>query len=178
MQTVSEKSNKEGRLRRLAKLRRVPPFPGIKHSNKFTIVYAIDTSGSMSTSDLQLGFSELQQIQKADSADVTIILMHADAVVAKEIIVKPRTQIDFTAYGRGGTDFEPVFVRVAELLRNTETAPDILIYATDGYAPVPRTKLSIPVVWLITPTGKPVCKEAGHITLIMKDYQAGEVHEL
>lgn len=161
------------RTNRLAKLKRVPPFPGTKHSNKFTIVYAVDTSGSMSNRDLQLGLSELQQIQKSDS-EVTIMVMYSDAVVAHEYKIGATDQIDFNVRGRGGTDFEPVFERVQELLRSSEDAPDVLIYATDGYAPEPTIRLSIPVVWLITPTGKPVTTGAGHITLMMKDYESGE----
>lgn len=178
MQTEEESTkNKKGRKKQLSLLKRVPPFPGIRHSNKFTIVYAVDTSGSMSSDDLRLGLSELQQIQKADS-DITIIVMQSDAQVAHEYTVGATDQIDFKIYGRGGTDFEPVFDRVLELLRSTETAPDILIYATDGYAPPPSKRLPIPVVWLITPTGRPVCNEAGHITLVMKDYISGETPDL
>ncbi len=161
------------RTKRLAKLKRVPPFPGTKQSNKFTIVYAVDTSGSMSNHDLELGLSELQQIQKADS-EVTILVMYSDAAVAHEYKIGATDQIDFSVKGRGGTDFEPVFERVQELLRSSEDAPDVLIYATDGYAPEPTIKLPIPIVWLITPTGRPVCNEAGHITLVMKDYASGE----
>lgn len=161
------------RTNRLAKLKRVPPFPGTKQSNKFTIVYAVDTSGSMSNRDLQLGLSELQQIQKSDS-EVTILVMYSDAAVAHEYKIGAHDQIDFSIKGRGGTDFEPVFERVQELLRSSEDAPDVLIYATDGYAPQPTIRLSIPVVWLITPTGRPICTDAGHITLMMKDYDSGE----
>ncbi len=57
------------------------------------------------------------------------------------------------------------------MCRRQDDAPDILIYCTDGYAPAPHTKLPIPTVWLITPRGQPVMKEAGHITIEMKDYQ-------
>jgi predicted metal-dependent peptidase len=176
-QTEKEKKAKKDRLKRLGMLRRVPPFPGIKHSNKFTIAYAVDTSGSMSANDLRLGLSELQQIQKADS-DVKIRVMHCDAVVAHEYTVGPNDQIEFEIYGRGGTNFDPIFEHVQKLLRSTEDAPDILIFATDGYAPPPTIRLPIPVVWLITPTGQAVCKDAGHITLVMKDYLSGEVHDI
>jgi predicted metal-dependent peptidase len=176
MQKTEEKqplNKKLARTKRLAKLKRVPPFPGTKQSNKFTIVYAVDTSGSMSNRDLQLGLSELQQIQKSDS-DVTILVMYSDAALAHEYKIGATDKIDFSVKGRGGTDFEPVFERVLELMRSSEDAPDVLIYATDGYAPPPSIRLSIPVVWLITPTGIPVCTDAGHITLKMQDFASGE----
>jgi predicted metal-dependent peptidase len=78
--------------------------------------------------------------------------------------------------GRGGTDFNPIFEKTMELLSSSDKAPDILIFCTDGHAPPPRIRLPIPVVWLITPRGKPVVEEAGNITIEMRDYQLGESH--
>lgn len=160
-------------LQSLAKMRRVPPFPGVKHSNKFTILYVVDTSGSMSRKELQLALAELQHIQKSDS-DVKIIVIYADAGLCLEYDIGSSDELDLNMLGRGGTDFEPAFIRAKELLKSQDRAPDILIYATDGYAPPPVTKLPIPVVWLITPGGAIPCDEAGHIVLEMKDYQLGE----
>lgn len=160
-------------LKAMARMKRVPVFPGVKHSNKFTILYAVDTSGSMSPKELKMGLSELQHIQKSDS-EVTIIVIYADAGICREYIIGSSDELDSNMLGRGGTDFEPVFVRATELLRSQEKAPDILVYATDGYAPPPRTKLPIPTVWLITPGGPVPCDDAGHIAIEMKDYQLGE----
>jgi predicted metal-dependent peptidase len=150
--------------------KQLPVFPGIKHSNKFTIVYIVDTSGSMGTDELQRGLSELQHIQKADS-DVRVCVMYIDTLVSKEYWVGPNDEIDENMTGRGGTDFDPGFERTLELLRSQDDAPDILIYCTDGYAPAPTVKLPIPTVWLITPRGRPVTTDAGHITIYMQDYQ-------
>jgi predicted metal-dependent peptidase len=57
---------------------------------------------------------------------------------------------------------------------SSEKAPDLLVYCTDGYAPPPTVRIPIPTVWLLTPDGAPVMREAGHITLQMRDYQLGE----
>jgi len=73
--------------------------------------------------------------------------------------------------GRGGTDFDPGFEHVLNLCRSHDNAPDILVYCTDGYAPAPTVKLPIPTVWLLTPHGRPIMNEAGHINIFMKDYQ-------
>ena len=163
----------EEKLKRLARMVRIPPFPGVKHSNKFVIIYVVDTSGSMSYDDLQAGLAQLQHIQKSDS-DVTVIVIYADTGICTEYDIGTNGEIDMELTGRGGTDFEPVFKHVKELESSFNRAPDILIYATDGYAPPPVTKLGIPVVWLITPGGRVPCADAGHMTLQMKDYQLGE----
>jgi predicted metal-dependent peptidase len=159
--------------KRLATLKRVPPFPGTKQSRKYTIVYVVDTSGSMSDAELEKGLSELQHLQKADS-DIDICVIYADTAVCKEYWVTPSSEIDRNMTGRGGTDFELVFQHVQRMGGNSDKAPDILIYCTDGYAPPPSTRLPITTVWLLTPNGQPVMRDAGHITLQMRDYQLGE----
>jgi len=161
--------------RRFKHLRRVPNFPGTKHNNKYTMVYAVDTSGSMGCDELQRGLAELQHVQKSDS-DVNVCVLYSDTRVCTEYWVGPSSEIDPSMTGRGGTDFDPVFRRVEELLRMPDKAPDILIYCTDGYAPPPSIRLPIPVVWLLTPRGRPVTRDAGHITIEMRDYQLGESH--
>ena len=160
-------------MRSLKQVRRVPPFPGSKQSNKYTIVYAVDTSGSMGTDELEKGLSELQHLQKSDS-DINICVIYADTAVCKEYWITPTSELDQNLTGRGGTDFEYVFQHVQKMSGNTDKSPDILIYCTDGYAPPPTTKLPIPTVWLITPRGAPVMRDAGHITIQMRDYQLGE----
>jgi predicted metal-dependent peptidase len=157
----------------LRQMQRMSVFPGIRQVNRFTIVYGVDTSGSMGTKEIQMGLAELQHVQKSDS-EVNVCVMYSDTDIGKEYWIGPNDEIDPKVTGRGGTDFDPIFTRVAELLRSAEKAPDILVYCTDGYAPPPTIKLPIPVVWLLTPRGQPVCRDAGHITIEMRDYQLGE----
>jgi predicted metal-dependent peptidase len=63
--------------------------------------------------------------------------------------------VDLTVTGRGGTDFNPPFIRCQEMLAGGR-AVDLLVYATDGYAPPPdvNSRVPIPVVWLLTPNGQ------------------------
>jgi predicted metal-dependent peptidase len=158
---------------RYARIQQMPVFPGIKQDRKFTVYYVVDTSGSMGTDELRAGLAELLNIQKADS-DMTICVIYADTHVCKEYWIDSTGQIDEELTGRGGTDFEAVFVHIQELLRNSDKAADVLVYCTDGYAPAPTTRLPIPVVWLLTPRGAPVMSDSGHITILMKDYQLEE----
>lgn len=129
------------------------PFPGRARDRKFTIAYALDTSGSMSTDDLQLALGELLGIACADS-DVSITVMYCDSRLHITYDVKSPGDVDWGVVGRGGTDFNPPFLKIQELM-HTDKAPDIFIYATDGFAPAPapENRITIPVVWLLTPDG-------------------------
>jgi len=139
--------------RRLHGVPNLLPFPGRTKDMRFTIAFCLDTSGSMSRKELALGFTELLNIVRTEP-EVTLVIMYCDASLHVQYNVTKIDDIDFTVKGRGGTDFNPPFVRIRELLR-TDQAPDVLIYATDGYAPAPdvENRIPIPVIWLLTPTG-------------------------
>jgi len=142
------------------------PFPGRARDNRFTIVYAVDTSGSMSTDDLKMAAQELLNIVRTEQ-DVKLHVMYCDADLHVEYEVENIEDIDFRMVGRGGTDFNPPFIRTRELLKSDE-APDVLVYATDGYAPAPDpdNRVPIPVIWLITPGGTIPSPDYGtHITM-------------
>jgi len=124
------------------------PFPGKVKDRTFTVAFLIDTSGSMGTPELGLGFSELQHLQKADS-DILLYIIEADAAIAREYEAGPQTEIKPDFKGRGGTDFNLALIRAKEL------KPDIVFYYTDGGAPAPKVhnRVDCPFVWLITPHG-------------------------
>jgi predicted metal-dependent peptidase len=139
--------------RRMFGIPDVLPFPGRARDRKFTVYFALDTSGSMSMQACQMGLVELCHLAKAD-ADITIYVMYCDTRIGKLYKVTSVDDVDWTVVGRGGTDFNEPFIKIQQLLR-TDRAGDIMIYATDGYAPAPEpaSRIPIPVVWLITPTG-------------------------
>lgn len=149
--------------RRLYGVPQVLPFPGKKKDRAFNIFYALDTSGSMSKRDMALGLRELINITKGEH-DVTVSVVYADAEVQKIYKVKEERDVDFSVCGRGGTNFNPVFKKVKEFF-GTKDQPDVLIYCTDGYAsPVSEEyRVSIPVIWLITPSGRAPDYGYGHV---------------
>jgi predicted metal-dependent peptidase len=155
-------------------MRRTTVFPGVKLDKKYTVIFAVDTSGSMGTSELERAMAELQHVQKSDP-DMRVGVIYADSQISKVYWVSASDELDFGLTGRGGTHFDPVFKYIAEeLVGHQENSPDLLVYATDGYAPPPTIRLPFPTVWLITPRGIPCCDEAGHITIEMRDYKLGE----
>jgi predicted metal-dependent peptidase len=124
------------------------PYPGTKTSPKFDVLFAIDTSASMSVEEMLLCLSEIQGVQKASEC-MSITVIEADTRIHKEYTLKPGSTPQTLLSGRGGTDFNEVFVRAKDL------KPDIIIYGTDGECPLPRreNRAPCPVVWVVTPSG-------------------------
>ena len=131
-------------------------FPGRIGEDQYTLVFAIDTSGSMGGPELGAILGEMQRLQKA-TKNIQITVLECDTRIGKEYKVGPNDKFDYNLSGRGGTTFDPVFVRTREL------KADALIYATDGYGPMPevQNRLKIPVIWCLTPGGVPPWEACG-----------------
>ena len=131
-------------------------FPGRIGEDQYTLIFAIDTSGSMGGPELAAILGEMQRLQKA-TKNIQITVLECDTVIGKEYKVGPTDKFDYNLSGRGGTTFDPVFVRTREL------KADALLYATDGYGPMPalKNRLKIPVIWCLTPGGVPPWEVGG-----------------
>ena len=116
---------------------------GIQHRKKVSILVAVDTSGSVSSKELQEFFSEIDYIYKAGAR---ITLLQCDARINKvdEYDGKMLPEIK----GRGGTDFNPP---VEYYIKHKKEYAS-LIYFTDGEAPLPDKSPS-GMVWVITSNG-------------------------
>lgn len=117
--------------------------PGIKFNEHLNLAFAIDTSGSMSDSELKRVWNEINSIHK-NGASVTVI--ECDAGIGR--IYPFNGKWDGKVTGRGGTDVEPPLKWVDEQ-RNF----DGIIYYTDFYAPVIEKKYRTPSLWLISSNG-------------------------
>lgn len=122
------------------------PSPGMNAPGH--VVFAIDTSGSMSEQVLGDIVSELQAFRETFPCRLSVLqadakvqsVTHYEAMDGMEI--PQRLQV----VGRGGTHFKPVFDWVQV------NAPDaIVLYATDGFGTFPPTAPPNPVIWLLTP---------------------------
>ena len=116
---------------------------GIQHKKKVSILVAIDTSGSVSSKELQDFFSEIEYIHKA-GARVTIL--ECDARINK--IVEYDGKHIPAIVGRGGTSFDPP---VNYYIKHKKDYAS-LIYFTDGECSLP-TKRPSGMVWVITSNG-------------------------
>lgn len=109
------------------------------------IVVVIDTSGSIGEKELNEFAAEVKDIVAESNPSKTYII-HCDARVAHVAEFNRGEELEFGAYGGGGTDFRPPFIWLAE--RGIE--PQCFIYLTDGYGPFPEEQAAFPTLWAIT----------------------------
>ena len=119
--------------------------PGIKVKQFQKIAVAVDTSGSISDTDLSVFFTEIDAMYR-QGAEIEVI--ECDAEVQRTY--NYNGQFPTEVAGRGGTVFDPVF---AFLRSNRLTHYDGCIYLTDGYADEPTIRPPCPLLWVITPNG-------------------------
>lgn len=116
---------------------------GIQHKKKVSILVAVDTSGSVSTKELQEFFSEIDYIYKA-GARITLIQCDTRINGVEEYNGKNIPEIK----GRGGTNFNPP---VDYYIKHKKDYAS-LIYFTDGECELPERSPS-GMVWVITSNG-------------------------
>ena len=102
--------------------------PGLKIKPRRHILFAIDTSGSVSTKELEECVGELYHIHKTGT-EITVV--QADTAISH--IGPFNHRKDFKVHGRGGTDFQPVI----DYFNANVHKYTCLIYFTDGEAPAP-----------------------------------------
>ena len=116
---------------------------GIQHKKKVSILVAVDTSGSVSTKELQEFFNEIDYIFRA-GARITILECDARINSVTEYDGKNIPEIK----GRGGTDFNPPVDYYVKHKKDYAS----LVYFTDGECVLPQKKPS-GIVWVITSDG-------------------------
>ena len=114
--------------------------PGKRRIYNSKILFAIDTSMSMSNDDLQEGFSVINSLCK--HSEVQYMLFDTEIQQIEKNFRKAKQT--FKVLGRGGTDFNAV-CEYAEKQRI-----DGLIIYTDGFAPAPQKPKGTKVLWLLT----------------------------
>ena len=128
-----------------------PPLPD-------SIVLALDTSGSCSGETCARFLRETLSLLRDISAGTSrfhILALQCDAAIQKELLLETPEQIDrflqdFSPVGFGGTDFCPVFERVAQL-QAEGTLPRVrgLLYLSDGFGDFPDQAPGYPVTFLL-----------------------------
>ena len=109
------------------------------------IVIANDTSCSVSEDELRIYGSEVSEIHKSLQPDKMWIL-DIDTKIHNIQELGPYDEVQLNYYGRGGTDFHPLF----DWIKSKNIQPDAVIYLTDGYATFPTEEPPYPVMWAIT----------------------------
>ena len=116
------------------------PNAGRTKVRKGVLAVAIDTSGSVGTTELGIFLSKLKQICNAYEAPFEVIICDADVHVTK--MVKRRKDVDsIDLKGGGGTSTLPVF----KYLEKKPT--DMLVYLTDLEVDYPDVPPRYKVIW-------------------------------
>ncbi len=126
-------------------------IPGPEH-----LVVAIDTSASMSDNEIAAILGEIDALRCAWECRLSVI--QCDAALQRVQHYEHYEAPEFTRAGgrsglrikgRGGTDFRPVFAWLEDH-SGPDTAPDALVYCTDGEGTFPERAPHIPVIWLLS----------------------------
>jgi len=120
--------------------KRFSDFPGLKIKMKQHMLLAIDTSGSVSDTELKEFMNEIHHIYKAG---VEITIIQCDTRINSIEPYKGKNEI--TVRGRGGTSFEPVLDYYSANGKKFTS----LVYFTDGEC-YTRQKPKGNVLWVIS----------------------------
>jgi predicted metal-dependent peptidase len=120
-------------------------FPSLR-SAQVELAIAVDTSGSITPSEMREFLSEIDALKGQVRAGVTLLAcdcaLHAEAPWRFEPWDTLRAP---PLEGGGGTSFVPVF----DWLARQDRLPDALVYFTDAEGEFPAHAPSYPVVWLV-----------------------------
>jgi len=114
------------------------------------VVFANDTSGSMTDEIMAAGISELRGIWQSLRPE-KIHVLHVDHAVGHAESLDPDDPFEVHPKGGGGTAFEPAFKWVEE----NGVEPACLIYFTDGYGSFPAVEPDYQTIWLYAPGAAP-----------------------
>lgn len=123
--------------------KRSPDFPGLKIKRHKHILAGVDTSGSVSTSELKEFLNELHHLKKT-GADITLI--QCDTAISHIGPFDPKKDVEI--HGRGGTSFQPVIDHYNEYMNKYSC----LMYFTDGEAHAPENAKGH-ILWVISSNG-------------------------
>lgn len=123
-------------------------LPGMVKESMPVLGVAVDTSASISQADLEVFASELNAIL-VDCRPESVIVLYCDSAVKAEQVFSPDDEVTLdklTPKGGGGTQFQPVFNRIAESGEQVAA----LIYFTDLDCFDKPVEPDYPTLW-ITP---------------------------
>ena len=125
-------------------------LPSVARKGAGRILFAIDTSGSMSLSVLGQITDQIDQLRQATGCALDVV--HFDTQIQRTACFDehhdpiPRGALEMP--GRGGTDLRAPFAYATERLKHGEIFAGIVV-ATDGCGPLPTEQPLVPTIWLV-----------------------------
>ena len=116
-------------------------------SGIINVAVAVDTSGSISTSEMSEFVKEVDALKGQVKARVSLVYCDAKLSPDSPRVFEPwePLMVPASLAGGGGTDFSPVFQWADDM----DLAPDLLIYFTDAKGRFPENPPAFPVIWLV-----------------------------
>lgn len=108
------------------------------------IVYAIDTSGSITQQELDEAADEATAVCDQVSPE-RVHVVYCDTQVQGVDVFERDDLLRFARKGGGGTAFQPVF----DWVEKQDEPPVGVVYFTDGLGPFPEKQPEYPVLWLV-----------------------------
>jgi predicted metal-dependent peptidase len=113
------------------------------------VVLALDTSGSVDDALLACFCAELSAI--LDACDTRLFVYYCDAAASEAMVItRNDPPLSLAPHGGGGTDYRPVFSKVAD----DGLTPACLIYLTDLECDRFPNEPPYPVLWALPDTAK------------------------
>ena len=122
-------------------------MPCVRSEKVPAMVVAVDTSGSVSTQELEQFAGEVAGIVEEVRPEA-VHVVYCDAAVQAVETFEEGARFQARPAGRGGTDFRPPFAWVEEHMGGQ--APACLVYLTDMEGPFPEQAPGYPVLWVST----------------------------
>ncbi len=122
------------------------------------LVVAIDTSGSCEGDICRRFIQELAGLLsdvEQEGMRYRVLLLQCDTEIQQEVLVESREDIEalgenFEPCGFGGTNFEPVFKRIAHRQEDgTLNKVQGLVYFSDGWGSFPQTEPDYPTIFVL-----------------------------
>lgn len=118
-------------------------LPSLHNEKMGSLVFAIDTSGSIDSALLSMFIGEAQlALDDLNPENLTVI--YCDSVLQDVQTYQPGELIKEKVTGRGGTDFTPVF----DWCRKQEEIPKVVVYLTDLEGVFPKKKPEHDTIWI------------------------------
>ena len=125
-------------------------LPSIARKSSGRVLFAIDTSGSMSLGVLGQITDQLDQLRQATECSLTLV--HFDHEVQRvsrfDEFTDPIDAGTLAMPGRGGTDIRAPFAFMDAERGGGERFAGIVV-ATDGEGPIPEAGPDLPTIWLV-----------------------------
>lgn len=115
---------------------------GVIHPYTTRLLIAIDTSGSITNTDLRRFFAIVNSFFSYGIPQIDVLQFDADIHLPLISLKKVATTAKVT--GRGGTDFQPPVDYF-----NDHKEYDGMIVFTDGYAPIPKLPMGRRILWAL-----------------------------